>query len=79
MSSEDFNALVERAMRVGNRAHMRPVIEKELLHHDILFALDAEGVLDSLTFQGGTSLRLCYGSARLSNGAGAGTSACAGS
>jgi predicted nucleotidyltransferase component of viral defense system len=66
MSSEDFNAQVERAMLVGNRAHMRPVIEKELLHHDILFALDAEGLLDSLTFQGGTSLRLCYGSARLS-------------
>ena len=66
MSSEDFNALVERAMLAGNRAHMRPVIEKELLHHDILFALDVEGLLDLLTFQGGTSLRLCYGSARLS-------------
>ncbi len=42
MSSEDFNALVERAMLVGNRAHMRPVIEKELLHHDILFAYSAD-------------------------------------
>jgi predicted nucleotidyltransferase component of viral defense system len=66
MGSEDFNALVERAMRVGNRAHMRPVIEKELLHYDILFALDADGLLDLLTFQGGTSLRLCYGSVRFS-------------
>jgi predicted nucleotidyltransferase component of viral defense system len=66
MSSADFNDLVERAMRAGNRAHMRPVIEKELLHYDILFALDSEGLLDQLTFQGGTSLRLCHGSPRFS-------------
>jgi predicted nucleotidyltransferase component of viral defense system len=66
MSSADFNTLVERAMRAGSHAHMRPVIEKELLHYDILFALDKEGLLDALTFQGGTSLRLCYGSQRFS-------------
>jgi predicted nucleotidyltransferase component of viral defense system len=66
MSRADFNLLVERAMRAGNRAHMRPVVEKELLHYDILFALDRDGLLDRLTFQGGTSLRLCYGSQRLS-------------
>jgi hypothetical protein len=65
-SGADFNALVERAMQTGNRTHMRPVIEKELLHYDILFALDMEGLLDPLTFQGGTSLRLCYGAQRLS-------------
>jgi predicted nucleotidyltransferase component of viral defense system len=47
---------------------MRPVIEKELLHYDLLFALDADGLLDGLTFQGGTSLRLCYGSQRFSEG-----------
>lgn len=40
---------------------MRPVIEKELLHYDILFTLDKAGLLSALTFQGGTSLRLCYG------------------
>ena len=45
---------------------MRPVIEKELLHYDLLFALDTAGLLDLLTFQGGTSLRLCYGSQRFS-------------
>jgi predicted nucleotidyltransferase component of viral defense system len=45
---------------------MRPVIEKELLHYDILFALDKEGLLDKLTFQGGTLLRLCYGAQRFS-------------
>jgi predicted nucleotidyltransferase component of viral defense system len=66
MNSADFDVLVERAMRAGNRSHMRPVIEKELLHYDILFALDSEGLLDRLTFQGGTSLRLCYGSPRFS-------------
>ena len=42
-STADFNDLVERAMRAGNRSYMRPVIEKELLHYDILFALDKSG------------------------------------
>lgn len=62
----DFAALVERAMSAGGRAQMRPVIEKELLHYDILFALDQAALLDQLTFQGGTALRLCYGSPRFS-------------
>lgn len=66
MASESFEALVERAMRIGGRAHMRPVIEKELLHHDILFALDRAGILEQVTFQGGTALRLCYGAQRFS-------------
>ena len=48
------------------RGHMRPVIQKELLHYDILYSLDAAGLLDRLTFQGGTSLRLCHGSPRFS-------------
>ncbi|OGT53811.1 MAG: hypothetical protein A3E84_03800 [Gammaproteobacteria bacterium RIFCSPHIGHO2_12_FULL_42_13] len=64
--SEDFNALVDKAMQDRGRSHMRPVIEKELLHYDILFALDKEGLLDKLTFQGGTLLRLCYGANRFS-------------
>lgn len=63
---EDFNLLVNRAMNVGGYTYMRPVIAKELLHYDILFSLDQEGLLDKLTFQGGTSLRLCYGAPRLS-------------
>ncbi len=53
-------------MTASGHGHMRPVIEKELLHFDILFSLDQEGLLDLLTFQGGTCLRLCYGSARYS-------------
>lgn len=32
---ENFDHLVELAMRDAGRAHMRPVIEKELLHYDI--------------------------------------------
>ena len=62
----DFQALVALAMTDQARVRMRPVVEKELLHYDILFALDEEGLLDQLTFQGGTSLRLCYGSPRYS-------------
>tara|TARA_R110002110_G_scaffold383245_2_gene594572 strand:- start:3806 stop:4699 length:894 start_codon:yes stop_codon:yes gene_type:complete len=63
---ENFNQLVELAMVENGLGHMRPVVAKELLHYDILFALDKEKILDTLTFQGGTSLRLCYGSPRFS-------------
>jgi predicted nucleotidyltransferase component of viral defense system len=63
---ENFNQLVDRAMAEKSLGHMRPVVAKELLHYDILFSLDNSGLLDPLTFQGGTSLRLCYGSPRFS-------------
>ena len=66
MTEEDFGALVDRAMRDPHVAHMGPVIRKELLHYDILFCLDRSRLLDDLVFQGGTSLRLCYGSRRYS-------------
>ena len=62
----NFEDMVNRAIKSVGSASIRPVIEKELLHYDILFALDNHGLLDGLTFQGGTSLRLCYGSSRLS-------------
>ncbi|CDH25519.1 conserved hypothetical protein [Xenorhabdus bovienii str. kraussei Becker Underwood] len=62
----DFARLVERALQNGQTSHMQPVIEKELLHYDILFCLEQAGLLDSLVFQGGTSLRLCYGGNRFS-------------
>ena len=58
----NFRKLVDQAMSDPNRAGLRPVIEKELLHYDILFALERENLLKSLVFQGGTSLRLCHGS-----------------
>lgn len=62
----DFEQLTNMAMQSAGRTHMRPVIQKELLHYDILYSMDAAGLLDKLTFQGGTSLRLCYGSNRFS-------------
>lgn len=62
----DFDEIVNLAMQEPGRAHMRPVIEKELLHYDMLHALSDEGLLDSLTFQGGTALRLMYGGSRFS-------------
>lgn len=45
---------------------MAAVVEKEILHLDILSLLGAEGYLEQLTFIGGTALRLCYNSSRLS-------------
>lgn len=47
-------------------AAVTPVIEKEILHHDIMDVMVKQGVMQSLTFIGGTSLRLCYNSSRLS-------------
>ncbi len=36
-------------------AGVTPVIEKEILHHDIMAAMIKQGVMPSLTFIGGTS------------------------
>ncbi|MBB1423848.1 nucleotidyl transferase AbiEii/AbiGii toxin family protein [Pseudoalteromonas sp. SG43-7] len=47
-------------------AGVTPVIEKEILHHDIMAAMVKQGVMPSLTFIDGTSLRLCHNSSRLS-------------
>ncbi|WP_422134648.1 nucleotidyl transferase AbiEii/AbiGii toxin family protein [Endozoicomonas sp. ALD040] len=47
-------------------AAITPVIEKEILHHDIVHVLVKQGVMQSLTFIGGTSLRMCHNSSRLS-------------
>ncbi len=66
MTEVDFETMVGRAMLNPHVAHMGPVIRKELLHYDILFCLHQAGALENLTFQGGTSLRLCYGSKRYS-------------
>ena len=66
MTEVDFDALVAKAMLNPHVAHMGPVIRKELLHYDILFCLHQSRLLDNLVFQGGTSLRLCYGSRRYS-------------
>ncbi|HAS21573.1 MAG TPA: nucleotidyl transferase AbiEii/AbiGii toxin family protein [Idiomarina loihiensis] len=47
-------------------AAITPAIEKEILHHDIMDVLIKQGVMQRLTFIGGTSLRMCHNSSRLS-------------
>ena len=62
-----FDELVDTALK--NKQELSPlrvVVEKELLHHDILRVLSGAGLLTQLTFMGGTCLRACYGSSRLS-------------
>lgn len=62
-----FDQLVESALATRPElSNLRPAVEKELLHHDILREMSRAGFLDRLTFIGGTCLRDCYGSARLS-------------
>jgi predicted nucleotidyltransferase component of viral defense system len=62
-----FDALVDEALNNKQEvARLRVVVEKELLHHDILRVLSGAGLLTQLTFIGGTCLRACYGSNRLS-------------
>ncbi len=62
-----FDQLVDEALKSrADLSTLRPVVEKELLHHDILRELAEAGLLAGLTFIGGTCLRACYGSARLS-------------
>ncbi len=67
MKQEDFQKYVDHALRASSiQGTLRPVVEKELLHYEIFSALDEEGLLKHLVFQGGTSLRLCRGSDRFS-------------
>lgn len=62
-----FDELVDEALKnQQNLAPLRTVVEKELLHHDIMLAMSSAGMLARLTFIGGTCLRACYGSNRLS-------------
>ena len=62
-----FDRLVDQALiNQKEYSSLRMVVEKELLHHDILRIMSGSGLLHSLTFIGGTCLRDCYGSNRLS-------------
>jgi predicted nucleotidyltransferase component of viral defense system len=62
-----FDRLVSQALQARPElTAVRAVVEKELLHHDILREMSAAGLLGGLTFIGGTCLRACYGSVRLS-------------
>jgi len=66
MATKSLKELTDLAMLQDGVGQMRPVIEKELLHYEILRILRKHGYLETLTFQGGTSLRLCYGATRYS-------------
>jgi predicted nucleotidyltransferase component of viral defense system len=62
-----FDRLVAEALKnQGELAPLRIVVEKELLHHDVLREMSRAGLLKNLTFIGGNCLRACYGSSRLS-------------
>ena len=62
-----FDQLVTQALKnQPNFSTLRVVVEKELLHHDILRVLSDHKLLSSLTFIGGTCLRMCHGGIRLS-------------
>jgi len=62
-----FDKLVGEALKnQPDLSPLRIVVEKELLHHDILGVLSSNNFLKNLTFIGGTALRTCYGSIRLS-------------
>lgn len=62
-----FDQLVDQALESrADLSVLRPVVEKELLHHDILREMSEAGLLAGLTFIGGTCLRACYSSPRLS-------------
>src|SRR5262245_15454372 len=62
-----FDQLVTEALKnQPNLTSLRVVVEKELLHHDILRILSENNLLHNLTFMGGTCLRACYGGTRLS-------------
>jgi predicted nucleotidyltransferase component of viral defense system len=47
-------------------ASLKTTVEKELLHYEIMATMANHGFLKNLTFQGGTCLRMMYGSNRLS-------------
>jgi len=62
-----FDQLVTEALKnQPNLSPLKIVVEKELLHHDILRILSDNNLLVNLTFIGGTCLRCCYGGIRLS-------------
>ena len=67
MRREDLLDLAERIVIANPTLRPRlPAVEKELLHLEILAAMQDAGLLAELTFKGGTCLRLCYNAPRLS-------------
>ena len=54
MNDTILSGLVKLAVKEGHDEYRSPVIQKELLHYDILFCLKQAGLLNGLVFQGGT-------------------------
>lgn len=62
-----FDNLTNEALKnQPTLSSLRIVVEKELLHHDIIRIMRDQHLLTNLTFIGGTCLRACYGGVRLS-------------
>ena len=62
-----FDEIVKTAIADNQEfAAVKTVVEKEILHFDILEEMNAAGYLKDLTFIGGTCLRDCYKSPRMS-------------
>ncbi len=62
-----FDQLVTQAIKnQPTLSSLRVVVEKELLHQDILRIFSQHNLLKDLTFIGGTCLRACYSGIRLS-------------
>ena len=63
----DFDVLVDKILfENADYTPLKTVVEKEILHHEILRVMAESDFLGNLTFMGGTCLRDCYGSVRLS-------------
>ena len=63
----DIKRLAEQICQSDQQlASLKTTVEKELLHHEIIATMARHGFLKKLTFQGGTCLRMMYGSNRLS-------------
>lgn len=62
-----FDILIKKIMSQNPQlSELQTAVEKEVLHHDILRIMNEAGFLEKLTFMGGTCLRMCYSSERLS-------------
>ena len=66
MSKIDFTRFAREIAATNASYDMLPVIEKELLHYEILRIMQESKLLTGLAFQGGPCLRLCYGAQRAS-------------
>lgn len=63
-----MNYLLSTANRIAKaKGLLRDNVLKELMHYDILSMLASCKIVPELVFQGGTAIRLCYGSQRFAD------------